>query len=155
MSPPLGCEGGTVGVPVILGDGPLRDQLLDQARELGLPGHVLFEGFQRDVRPYLRASSAFILTSNSEGLPLSILEAMACGLPCIVTDVGGNREAVIDQVNGLVVPPASAGAVANAISYLATHPQERAQMAKTARATVCELFNTDNRMAEIQRVILS
>jgi glycosyltransferase involved in cell wall biosynthesis len=148
------------GVPckcILLGDGPLREQLLEQARELGLLGHVFFEGFQKDVRPYLQASSAFVLTSHTEGGggPLSVLEAMACGLPCIVTGVGGSVEAITDQVDGLVVPPASADAVADAISYLATHPHERAQMAWTARTTACELFNIDQRMAEIKRLILS
>jgi glycosyltransferase involved in cell wall biosynthesis len=142
---------------IILGDGPVRAQLLDQTRELGLLDHIFFEGFQKDVRPYLHAGSAFVLTSHSEGGggPLSVLEAMACGLPCIVTGVGGSLEAITDHVDGLVVPPASAEAVADAISYLATHPDERAQMGRTARTTACELFNIDDRMAEIERVILS
>lgn len=140
---------------VILGDGPLREQLLEQARGLGLSGHVFFEGFQKDVLPYLQASSAFVLTSHIEGLPLSILEAMACGLPCIVTDVGGNAEAITDHVHGLIVPPTSVDAVANAISYLATHPHERAKMARMARTRVCEAFDIENAMAEIRHVILT
>jgi len=146
------------GIPckcIILGDGPLRNRLLEQAQNLGLHGHVFFEGFQKDVLPYLQASSAFVLTSHMEGLPLSVLEAMACGLPCIVTDVGGNAEAITDRVHGLVVPVASVDAAACAILYLATHPQERAQMAQMARARACEVFDIENAMAEIRRVILS
>jgi glycosyltransferase involved in cell wall biosynthesis len=146
------------GIPckcIIVGDGPLKDQLLEQVRELGLRSHVFIEGFQKDVRPYLHASSAFILTSHIEGFPLSILEAMACGLPCIVTDVGGNAEAITHQVHGLIVPPGSVDAVASAISYLANHPQERAQMARAARTRVCEAFDIENAMAEIRRVMLS
>ena len=140
---------------VIVGDGPLRQQLNDEAVALGLSGHVFFEGFHEDVRPYLHAGNAFVLTSRLEGLPLSVLEAMACGLPCVVTDVGGNAEAVRHQVHGLVVPPESADAVANAISYLATHPDERAQMSRMARARVCEAFDIEKSMAEVTRVILS
>ncbi len=140
---------------VIVGDGPLRDQLMEQAREMGLSGHVFFEGFQEDVRPYLQASSAFILTSHMEGLPLSILEAMACGLPSIVTDVGGNAEVITHRVHGLIVPRGSVDAIADAISYLANHPQERAQMARMARTRVCEAFDIENAMAEIRRVVLS
>jgi glycosyltransferase involved in cell wall biosynthesis len=140
---------------IIVGDGPLREQLWEQAREMGLAGHVFFEGFQEDVRPYLQASSAFVLTSRREGLPLAILEAMASGLPCIVTNVGGNAEAITHQVDGLVVPPGSVDAVADAISYLATHPHERAQMSRMARVKVCEVFDIENTMAEIRRVILS
>jgi glycosyltransferase involved in cell wall biosynthesis len=80
---------------------------------------------------------------------------MACGLPCIVTDVGGNAEAVTHQVDGLVVPPGSVDAVADAISYVATHPHERARMSRMARATACEAFDIDKNMAEIRSVILS
>ena len=140
---------------VIVGDGPLREQLVEQARELGLSGHVLFEGFQKDVRGYLQAGSAFILTSHMEGLPLSLLEAMACGLPSIVTDVGGNREVVTHRVHGLIVPPGSVDAISGAITYLATHPEERAQMAQMARKRVCEAFDIEKAMSEIRKVILS
>lgn len=145
------------GIPckcVIAGDGPLRDQLTEQAREMGLSSLVFFEGFQEDVRPYLHASSAFILTSHAEGLPLSILEAMACGLPSIVTNVGGNAEAITDQVHGLIVPPGSVDAIADAIGYLANHPNERAQMARMARARACEAFDIEKTMAQIRQVIL-
>lgn len=141
---------------MILGDGPQRDELLQQARETHLLGHVFFEGFQSDVRPYLHTSCAFILTSYTEGGggPLSVLEAMACGLPCIVTGVGGSVEAITDRVNGLVIAPASPEAVADAISYLAAHPAERERMGRTARMTACERFNIDDRMAEIKLAIL-
>ena len=118
---------------VIVGDGPLRTELLEQSQKLGLSDHIFFEGFRAEVLPYLQAANVFILTSRSEGLPLSILEAMACGLPCIVTNVGGNAEAVTDKADGLVVPPESADAVAGAISFLATHPIERAQMSRITR----------------------
>jgi glycosyltransferase involved in cell wall biosynthesis len=140
---------------IIVGDGPLKDKLLQQADQLGLANHVYFEGFQEDVRPYLQAGSAFVLTSHLEGLPLSILEAMACGLPCIVTDVGGNTEAVRDRVDGLVIPPGSARAAADAILYLATHPNERAKMASGTRERVRQSFNIEDRMSELTRVIYS
>ncbi len=140
---------------VIVGDGPLRAQLLDQSQKLGLSDHVIFEGFCAEVLPYLQAANVFILTSRSEGLPLSILEAMACGIPCIVTNVGGNAEAVTNKVDGLVVPPESPGAVAGAISFLATHPVEREKMSRLTRTRVCEAFDIDNKVAEIGRVILS
>jgi len=146
------------GVPckcIIVGDGPLKAQLLQHASTIGLSGHVFFEGFHEDVRPYLQAGSAFILTSHREGLPLSILEAMACGLPAVVTNVGGNPEAVTHQVNGLVVPPGSVDAVIDAISYLASHPEERTRMSKSARARARESFDIENAMAEIRQVILS
>jgi len=140
---------------IIVGDGPLKSQLVEQARGIGLSGHVFFEGFQEDVRPYLQAGSAFILTSHREGLPLSILEAMACSLPIIATNVGGNAEVITHQIHGLLVPPGSSEAVAEAITFLANHAEERAKMSRSARARVCEAFNIDVQMTEIERVIVS
>jgi glycosyltransferase involved in cell wall biosynthesis len=140
---------------VILGDGPLRKELEQQALSLNLPGIVFFEGYREDVRPYLQAGSAFVLTSQREGLPISILEAMACGLPCIVTRVGGNPEVVTHGVDGIVVSPGSVEEVAEAISYLSTHPKERAEMSRMARKRVCESFDIEDRMTEIKRAILN
>ena len=122
---------------------------------MGLYGYVFFEGFQQDVRPYLQAASAFILTSHMEGLPLSVLEAMACGLPSIVTNVGGSAEAVRDQEVGLVIPDNSLDAAEEAILRLVTHPEERARMAIKARETVCQNFDLDDRMSELRQVILN
>jgi glycosyltransferase involved in cell wall biosynthesis len=139
---------------IILGDGPLKEELHQQANSLGLWDYVFFEGFQKDVRPYLQAASAFILTSHLEGLPLSVLEAMACGLPCIVTNVGGTAEAVTHKVVGLVIPPASFYEAEEAILYFATHPHERAEMASKTRETVCHAFDIEKRMGELGRVIL-
>jgi glycosyltransferase involved in cell wall biosynthesis len=140
---------------IIVGDGPLRKVLSEQAQALGLHGAVFFEGFQKDVRPFLQAADAFVLTSRIEGFPLSIVEAMACGLPCVVTDVGGNAEAIHHMVHGLIIASQSADAVADAISYLITHPRERAEMSKMVRARAREAFDVEDRMAEIRRVILS
>jgi glycosyltransferase involved in cell wall biosynthesis len=140
---------------IIIGDGALKEELLEQVKSLGLSLHVFFEGFQADVRSYLCAADAFVLTSHIEGLPFSVLEAMACGLPCVVTNVGGNSEAVVHNVNGMVVSPGSVDEVAQAIIYLLTHPQERARMAQASRSRICEEFDIEAKMAEIKRLILS
>jgi glycosyltransferase involved in cell wall biosynthesis len=120
-----------------------------------LAGHIFMLGYQKDVRPYLLAANAFVLTSHKEGLPFAILEAMACGLPCIVTNVGGNAEAVVHNVTGLVVTAGSPCEVAEAVSYLLAHPEVRARMSRAARLRVCEEFDIEARMAEIERVILN
>jgi glycosyltransferase involved in cell wall biosynthesis len=140
---------------IVVGEGPLQEELSRHAETLGLRSHVFFVGFQEDVRPFYEAADAFVLTSYREGLPLSILEAMAYGLPCVVTDAGGSAEAVTHGCEGLVVTPGSVDEVAAAVSYLATHPHERAEMARNARAKVSEEFDIDKKMAEIQWVILS
>jgi glycosyltransferase involved in cell wall biosynthesis len=144
----LGCK------CILIGDGPLRNDLMALAQRLDLSGQVFFEGFRGNVRAYLSAGSAFILTSHQEGLPLAILEAAACGLPCIVTDVGGNTEVVTDRVNGLVVPPGSPDAVADAISFLSTHSQERQQMARMARVRIQQQFDVEKCMTDIKLTIL-
>jgi len=140
---------------MIVGDGPQGDGLRQQSQELGLSDCVIFEGFKEDIRPYLHSATAFVLTSYREGLPFTILEAMACGLPCIVTDVGGNTEVVTHQVHGLVIPAGSVDAAADAISYIATHPIESGRMSRMARARACEAFDIEHCMAEIKRVVLN
>ena len=140
---------------IIVGDGYLREELSEQVRQLGLAGHIFMLGFQQDVRPYLLAANAFVLTSYKEGLPFAILEAMACGLPCIVTNVGGNAEAVAHNVTGLVVKAGSPIDVAEAVYSLFTHPEERKRMSREARLRVCREFNIEARMAEIKQLILN
>lgn len=87
----------------IIGDGELREQLENQVEELGLSNSVVFEGNQSDVAQYLRTSDIYCCTSTVEGLPLSVLEAMACGLPVITTPAGGVVDIVKDGENGFVV----------------------------------------------------
>ena len=138
---------------IIVGDGPLKEQMMKKSNALGLFNYTFFEG-EQEVGPYLQAGSAFILPSFWEGLPCSILKAMACGLPCIVTDVGGISEAVKDGITGIVIHPGSVDDAENAIAYLATHPVERAEMGRRARETVTQNFERDQKIKEITSVLL-
>ena len=138
---------------IIVGDGPLRSRLLLQAEELGISRIVRFEGHQENVLPYLQASDAFVLASVNEGLPLSILEAMASGLPCIVTDVGGNTEIVIHEKNGWVASVGSSRELADGIMYMASRPECRAAMSELARKRICEDFKIDNCVESIKQII--
>ena len=139
---------------IIIGDGPLKTPLMRLVSSLGLSFHVFFEGFQQDMRPYLQAGSAFILTSFLGGTPTSVLEAMACGLPCLIANVDGISEIVKDQVSGLLIPPASMEAAADAIVYLATNPDKHGEMAGAARETVVRNFDIEKRINDLKVVLL-
>lgn len=109
------------GSLVIIGDGPERGELELLSRQLGLSDHVSFTGWVGDrsrISDYLRRATVFVLPSLSEGLPRVLIEAMACGLPVVATDVGGVPDAVVDGVNGLLVPPRDEKALAKAIAYV-------------------------------------
>ncbi len=89
---------------IIVGDGPLRDSLKQQVRELGIEQSVWMAGDSRDVPELLRMMDLFVLPSLGEGISNTVLEAMATGLPIVATDVGGNPELLEDGVNGRLVP---------------------------------------------------
>jgi glycosyltransferase involved in cell wall biosynthesis len=87
----------------IVGDGPLRTALEEQAKRLGVADAIDFVGFQEDVRQYLKHSKVFVLASQGEGLPFAMIEAMVCGLVPVVTDVGTVRDVIRDGKNGFLV----------------------------------------------------
>jgi glycosyltransferase involved in cell wall biosynthesis len=100
---------------VLAGDGPLRSSLETQVEALGLADRVNFLGYRTDIRDLLASCDVFVLPSLYEGLPLSILEAMAAGKPVIATQVGGTAEVVLAGETGLLVPPSDSIALAKAI----------------------------------------
>ena len=102
----------------VVGDGPSRGALEKVCGELGLTAHVGFLGYRTDVAPLLRRPQVFLLSSVSEGISLTLLEAMAAGLPVVATDVGGNREVVSDGITGILVPARAPEALARAVLTL-------------------------------------
>jgi glycosyltransferase involved in cell wall biosynthesis len=121
---------------LLAGDGPLREALAAQAAALGIAERVRFLGVRDDVPDVLRASDVFILPSISEAASLTLLEAMACRLPVVVTAVGGNPEIVEDKTNGLLVPRGDEIATADAVIYLLQHPGCATAMGEAALKTV-------------------
>ncbi len=133
---------------LIVGDGPLRGELEDQARRLGLEGHVTFAGIRDDVEELLRIGDVFALSSLSEASPNSVLEAMATALPVVVTDVGCLREMVRDGENGAVVPSGDARAMAAALVGYLGAPDLAVAAGEKGRRIVLEQFSMETMCAE-------
>jgi glycosyltransferase involved in cell wall biosynthesis len=121
---------------VLVGDGPLRGELEDLTRSLGVANRVRFVGIQSNVPDWLKASDAFALTSVSEAASLTLLEAMAAGLPVIVTAVGGNPEIVRDGVEGLHIPRGDWAGLGEAIRKVFNDPHGSAMMGAACRLRV-------------------
>lgn len=125
----------------IVGDGSERAALEQLARSLNIPEQVTFWGQQMDVAPFFAAADAFIMSSKSEGLPLSLLQALSLGVPAIVPDVGGMPEVVRQTGSGYIVPPAAPDAMAAAILKMANSAAERNLFSSNARAGFCSHFD--------------
>ncbi len=117
----------------MVGDGSERKTLESLASELGIDSQVKFWGQQLDVAPFFSAADAFIMSSSSEGLPMSLLQAFSLGLPAIVTDVGGMAEVVRLAQVGFTVPVSDPDAMSAAIIQLATGDAERQRFSTNAR----------------------
>jgi glycosyltransferase involved in cell wall biosynthesis len=117
----------------IVGDGPLRESCKTLARELGIANRVDWRGHVSDPIPYLRAAKLFILTSRFEGSPNALLEAMACGLPSIVSDASpGPLELIGEEEAGLIVPVEDVETTAAAMVRLAQDETLRTRLGAAA-----------------------
>jgi glycosyltransferase involved in cell wall biosynthesis len=117
----------------LVGDGPLRPDLEQMAVDLKIANQVKFLGFRDDVAQLLLASDIFGLASRYEALPLVLIEALAAGLPCVVTDVGENARMVKTGENGWVVPLENSEAIATALGSLIRNPDLRRKMGEISR----------------------
>lgn len=137
----LVAEGRSVELRVV-GQGPMRERLLASAAELGLPGERIFVGARNEaeVVEELKQADVFVMSSFNEGLPVVLMEAMACGLPVVTTAVGAIGELVTHGVDGFVVPPTNVAALAAAVATLQDDPELRRTMGRAGRAAVCEEF---------------
>jgi glycosyltransferase involved in cell wall biosynthesis/ribosomal protein S18 acetylase RimI-like enzyme len=135
---------------VIAGDGPARAGLEQMARARGVLDRVSFLGFREDVVDLLEAADVVVLPSLREGMSMSLLEAMAAGKPIIMTSIGSNREVAAHAEMALLVPPANAAALADAIQRAAREPERMAGLAANARS-LFEANYTEERMLNAYR----
>lgn len=123
---------------IIKGSGPLEDHLKKLADSLNLNDHITFLGWSKyeDMPEYLHNSDIYVSTAISDGTPVSVLEAMACGKACIVTDVGGVSEWIKNDINGLLIPPGQTDILTAKILDLAENSEKRKELGKEARKTI-------------------
>lgn len=136
---------------LIVGDGALRGELEARASYHGLQ-NVFFAGYSDDTAPFYSVFDIFALPSVWEGLPLTVLEAMACLCPVVAMNVGGVSEAVVDGVTGFVVPQDSPDRFVEAIEALIRNPGLRESMGKAGRALVEREFSVDAMIDRTTRV---
>lgn len=127
----------------VAGDGSLRGALEAKAKALGIEKKVHFLGMLEDVGPLLAAADGVVLPSLWEGLPLTLLEAMARSRPVIATAVGGVPEVVEDGVHGMLVPERNAGALADALELLHRKPEQALELGQNAALRVREDYTWD------------
>jgi glycosyltransferase involved in cell wall biosynthesis len=137
---------------VVAGDGPDRDDLAARAQELGVADRVDFLGHRNDVAQLLACSDVVVLPSLYEGLPLSVLEAMAAERPVVATAVGGTDEAVIDGETGLLVPPGDPAALAGALAIVLGDPDIAGRFARAGKHRVETLFSARYMVEEVTTV---
>jgi glycosyltransferase involved in cell wall biosynthesis len=125
---------------VLVGDGPLRQQLEKQARTLGIAPRVKFLGQRLDSQAVISLFDVFVLPSVIEGMPNALLEAMALERPVVVTNVGGNAEVVTDGATGMVVPPRQPTEMAQAVRRLLHDNGLARRLATAGRQAVTQRF---------------
>jgi glycosyltransferase involved in cell wall biosynthesis len=138
----------------VVGDGPLRDQLHAHAARLGLDRdeRFAFLPFRAPPARHLRALDVYALPSAWEAMPIAVLEALACGVPQVVTDVEGTGEAVAAGETGLLIGPRDAAALGDAIVELLRDPARRERMAAASRARHAARFAVERMVAETATV---
>jgi len=135
----------------LVGSGPEQPALEAEARRLGTSQRVLFAGYRSDARRLMSAFDVYVNCSNYEGVSLTILEAMAAGLPVVATRVGGNAEVVLDGETGIVVPGRQAAPLADAIAAMSADPRVRREMGEAGRRRVEQEFSIERMVDDYRR----
>ncbi len=143
---------------MIAGAGPEERQLRSLSIQFGLESRVRFLGFEPDVLPWMQAADAFVLSSRWEGLPMTLLEAGACALPAVATNVPGSREIVVHGETGFLANVGDSATLRGAMTrMMRLTPEVRTSMGQHARRRILKHFSLDNvldRWEEVYRDLL-
>jgi glycosyltransferase involved in cell wall biosynthesis len=135
-----------------VGQGTELAALQAQAQRLGIEQQVQFLGMRRDIPQLLAECDIFVLPSHREGLPLSVVEAMAAARPVIITDVGGNRELVTHNENGIIIAPGNANLLATALTDLLEHPERWNLLGSAGRRRILQHFTMETMVQQYQAI---
>ena len=128
----------------LVGDGPLTDALQNQANRLGITGSVVFWGRRDDVLARLQSADIFVLPSRAEGISNALLEAMACGLPVVVSKIPGNVDVIEHKKNGLQFAVDDPGSLTSSLLLLLDQPHLRRCLGQAGRRTVEDHYSLDH-----------
>ncbi|MGL6280293.1 MAG: glycosyltransferase, partial [Gaiella sp.] len=142
-------ERGVDALLLLVGDGDDRDRLEQRAHDLGLARSCLFLGYQEDVAPWYAICDAVVLTSASEGTPVTIIEALAAGRPVVVTLVGGVGDVVEEGVTGFLVEAGDTDAMADRLAALAADPSLAARLGAAGRERVIERYAVERLVDDV------
>ena len=136
----------------IAGGGSLQETLEKYIEENDADEYIKLIGNRKDIPEVLRASDVYVLPSLHEGLPNSLMEAMAMGLPCIATDVGGVRELIDDQQSGVIVHPKDSIAIYHSILQLIERPEYKISLGEKAYKKIKESYSIDKAVEELEAI---
>jgi glycosyltransferase involved in cell wall biosynthesis len=128
----------------IVGNGPFRPQLERLSENLGIQSHVTFAGEQEDMASVYSSINIFVLPSLNEGMPMTVLEAMAAGKPVVASSVGGIPQVVTSEDTGLLVEPGSVDSLRGALTRLIEDPAFRTALGNRAKTHVSQTYSVEH-----------
>lgn len=137
---------------IIVGDGPLRERLIEKRKKIQLEHRVHLVGLKTEVRPYLAAFDVYMMTSIFEGLPIALLEAMACGCAVISTDAGGIKEVIRHDKDGLLCSVDHPEKLVQYAVGLFANEEKRKSLGDQSRERITEKFSMNSMVEELERV---
>ncbi|MFJ8352983.1 glycosyltransferase family 4 protein [Bacillus paramycoides] len=137
---------------LLAGEGPLMEECKKLATQLGVSNMIHFLGYRSDVASLLQMCDIAVASSYREGLPVNIMEAMACGLPVVATDNRGHRELIINNKNGWIIDCADIKAMAERVKVISENPQLLAQMGQYGRTSIENQYSVNKVLKEKKEI---
>lgn len=137
---------------VLVGDGPLKSQLIRKVEELPLRDRIHFAGLQTEIRPYLAAFDVYMMTSVFEGLPVALLEAMASGCAVVSTNAGGIKEVIRHKIDGLLCEVDEPERIVELVIALIADKENRRELAYQARNRIVSMFSMENMVSKLEKL---